>query len=225
MPRHFEIELDELRTNIIKMGSIVDEQIDCAIDAILHSNLERIAMISERDSKVDHYDNLIDAQCARIFALTQPVAIDLRLIMAALKINHELERIGDIAVNLAERAGALQGHTDIIQRTQLVQMAEKARRMAQLAIDSFVNNDPESARAVCREDDLVDEMNRLVFHEVVAEMKANPSLIEPAAHIIILSRHLERLADHATNIAEDVIFLVDAKIVKHPKLQADLGID
>ncbi len=221
MPRHFEIELDQLRTNIIKMGSIVDEQIDCAIDALLHCNLERIAMISERDSKVDYYDNLIDSQCERIFALTQPVAIDLRLIMAALKINHELERIGDIAVNLAERAGALQGHTDLIQRTQLVQMAEKARRMTKLAIDSFVNNDPASARAICREDDLVDEMNRMVFHEVVREMKADPDLIEPATHIIILSRHLERLADHATNIAEGVIFLVDAKIVKHPKLQAD----
>ncbi|MBM4169054.1 MAG: phosphate signaling complex protein PhoU [Ignavibacteria bacterium] len=223
MPRHFEIELDALRTNIIKMGSIVDEQIEWAIDAILHGNLERIPLITERDSKVDHYDNLIDAQCARIFALTQPVAVDLRLIMAALKINHELERIGDIAVNLAERATPLRGHADLLGRIQIKAMAERARRMTRLSIDSFVNNDPDAARAVVREDDVVDEMNRLVFHELVNEMKANRDLIEPATHIIIMSRHLERLADHATNIAEDVIFLVDAQIVKHPKLQPASG--
>ncbi len=221
MPRHFEIELDELRTNIIKMGSIVDEQIEWAIDAILHGNLDRIPMITERDTKVDHFDILIDTQCARIFALTQPVAVDLRLIMAALKINHELERIGDIAVNLAERATPLQGHSELLGRIQIKDMAERARRMTKLSIDSFVNNDPESARSVVREDDTVDEMNRMVFYELVREMKADPALIEPATHIIILSRHLERLADHATNIAEDVIFLVDAKIVKHPKLQTE----
>lgn len=215
MPRHFEIELDQLRTNIIKMGSLVDEQIDLAIAALLESNMERAKFVIERDKRVDEYDNLIDAQCERIFALSQPVAIDLRLIMAALKINHELERVGDIAVNIAERALPLQHYGNLIKISKVSDMSSIAREMVKHAIDSFVNNDPELAREILTKDDVVDEFNKNIFYQLVAEMKKNPEIIEPAMHIIILSRHLERLADHATNIAEDVVFLVDAKIIKH----------
>jgi|SRR5450759_986712 phosphate transport system protein len=215
MPRHFEIELDQLRTNIIKMGSLVDEQIDLAIAALLESNMERAKFVIERDKKVDEYDNLIDAQCERIFALSQPVAIDLRLIMAALTINHELERVGDIAVNIAERALPLHHYGNLIKISKVSEMSSIAREMVKHAIDSFVNNDPELAREILTKDDVVDEFNKNIFFQLVAEMKRNPEIIEPAMHIIILSRHLERLADHATNIAEDVVFLVDAKIIKH----------
>ena len=215
MPRHFEIELDQLRTNIIKMGSLVDEQIDFAVAALLEANVERAKLVIERDKKVDGYDNLIDAQCERIFALSQPVAIDLRSIMAALKINHELERIGDIAVNIAERAIPLRGHIDLLRKSRVIEMSSIAREMVKHAIDSFVNNDPELAREILLKDDSVDTLNRNIFQFLVAEMKENPASIEPASHIIVLSRHLERLADHATNISEDVIFLVDAKIIKH----------
>jgi phosphate transport system protein len=215
MPRHFEIELDELRTNIIKMGSLVDEQIDLAVIALLESNAERAKFVIERDKKVDEFDNKIDAQCERIFALTQPVAIDLRLIMSALKINHELERVGDIAVNIAERAISLRGHVDLMRRSRVIEMSSIAREMVKHAIDSFVNNDPELAREILPKDDAVDKLNRDIFKFLVEEMKRNPDSIEPAAHIIVLSRHLERLADHATNISEDVVFLVDAKIIKH----------
>ena|SRR3990172_2357504 len=215
MPRHFEIELDQLRTNIIKMGSLVDEQIDSAVAALLEANVERAKLVIERDKKIDGYDNLIDAQCERIFALSQPVAIDLRSIMAALKINHELERIGDIAVNIAERAIPLRGHIDLLRKSRVIEMSSIAREMVKHAIDSFVNNDPELAREILLKDDSVDTLNRNIFQFLVAEMKENPASIEPASHIIVLSRHLERLADHATNISEDVIFLVDAKIIKH----------
>ena len=215
MPRHFEVELDQLRTNIIKMGSLVDEQIDFAIKALLESNIELTKIVIDRDSRVDEYDNLIDAQCERIFALTQPVAIDLRLIMSALKINHELERIGDIAVNIAERVESLYKDAALIQQTKIASMATQARQMVKQAIDSFVNNDPTLAREILTQDDIVDNLDREIFHQLVAEMKGESAKIEPAAHIMILSRHLERLADHATNIAEDVIFLVDAKIIKH----------
>ena len=215
MPRHFEIELDQLRTNIIKMGSLVDEQIDFAVAALLEANVERAKLVIERDKKIDGYDNLIDAQCERIFALSQPVAIDLRSIMAALKINHELERIGDIAVNIAERAIPLRGHIDLLRKSRVIEMSSIAREMVKHAIDSFVNNDPELAREILLKDDSVDTLNRNIFQFLVAEMKENPASIEPASHIIVLSRHLERLADHATNISEDVIFLVDAKIIKH----------
>lgn len=215
MPRHFEIELDQLRTNIIKMGSLVDEQIELALKSLLESNVELAQLVIDRDKRVDEFDNLIDKQCERIFALTQPVAIDLRLIMSALKINNELERIGDIAVNIAERVEPLRQNSDLIKRVPIAQMADQARLMVTHAIDSFVNNDPSLARNILIQDDTVDELDREIFHQLVSVMKKDANTIEAASHIMILSRHLERLADHATNIAEDVIFLVDAKIIKH----------
>jgi phosphate transport system protein len=215
MPRHFEVELDQLRTNIIKMGSLVDEQIEFAIKALLESDIPLSKLVIERDTRVDEFDNLIDSQCERIFALTQPVAIDLRLIMAALKINNELERIGDIAVNIAERVDPLQQQALLLQQIPIAKMAARARLMVKQAIDSFVNNDPAMARDILLQDDEVDQLDKEIFHQLVLQMKSDLTKIEPAAHIMILSRHLERLADHATNIAEDVIFLVDAKIIKH----------
>ena len=215
MQRHFESQLDQLRTNIIKMGSLVDEQIEFAVKALLTSNSELAKIVMERDKKVDEFDNLIDHQCEQIFALTQPVAIDLRLIMSALKMNNELERIGDIAVNIAERVDPLKNYSSLVQKTKISEMSQNARLMVKQAIDSFVNNDPGLARTICKNDDIVDNLDRDIFYQLVAEMRNNPSIIEPAAHIMILSRHLERLADHATNIAEDVVFLVDAKIIKH----------
>ena len=215
MQRHFERELELLRTNIIKMGSIVDEQVEHALDALLNENLELAKRVVERDKKVDEFDNLIDSQCERIFALNQPVAIDLRLIIAALTINHELERIGDIAVNLAERTESLRGHSDLLKSTNLVAMATHARQMVKDAIDAFVNNDAELARRICEEDDIVDEENRAILGQLTDKIKGDPALVEAGMHTLILSRHLERLADHATNIAEDVIFVVDAKIIKH----------
>jgi phosphate transport system protein len=221
MPRHFEIELDQLRTMLIRMGSLVEEQIDYAVRALVQGDMALVHLVMERDKKVDEYDNTIDNQCMKIFALAQPVAIDLRLLMAALKINNELERIGDIAVNLCERVEALAGHPELVKQTALREMAEAAREMMKLAIDSFVNNDPSLATKVLESDDYVDQLDRDTFKLMTALMKASPELIEPAVHVVILSRHIERLADHATNIAEDVIFLVNAKIIKHHAFESE----
>jgi phosphate transport system protein len=215
MQRHLERELDELRTLLIRMGSLVDEQIEFGIKAILESNVELARIVMERDRKVDSYDNQIDSQCVKIFALTHPVAIDLRLLMAALKINNELERIGDIAVNLAERVEPLAEHSDFLKKTVIGTMSHAARAMVRDAIDSFINNDPTLARKILEADDNIDALDEKVFEEMINAMKNDSALIEPASHTIILSRHIERLADHATNIAEDVIFLVNAKIIKH----------
>jgi phosphate transport system protein len=215
MRRHFEEQLDQLRTNLIKMGSLVDEQIDFSIKALAEGNTELARIVIERDAKVDEFDILIDGQCERIFAVTQPVAVDLRLLMSALKMNNELERIGDIAQNIAERAFSLREHLDLFHRTRIFEMADAARQMVKAAIDAFVNNDPVLARKVCVNDDIVDTLDREIFQSLVLEMKNISENIEPAAHIMILSRHIERLADHATNIAEDVIFLTDAIIIKH----------
>ncbi|HTY36408.1 MAG TPA: phosphate signaling complex protein PhoU [Bacteroidota bacterium] len=215
MARHFEIELDQLRTMLIRMGSLVEEQIDYAVRALVQGDLGMARFVMERDKRVDEYDNTIDQQCMKIFALSQPVAIDLRLLMAALKINNELERIGDIAVNLCERVEPLANHPELVQSTPLAEMADSARVMMKLAIDSFVNNDPSLATKVLESDDYVDQLDRNTFHSMSDRMKESPELVEPALHIVVLSRHIERLADHATNIAEDVIFLVNAKIIKH----------
>ncbi len=215
MARHFELELDQLRTMLIRMGSLVEEQIDLGVKAIVESNLDLARVVIERDKKVDEYDNSIDQQCLRIFALSQPVAIDLRLLMAALKMNNELERIGDIAVNLAERVEPLLPHTAFVRQTSLREMAAAARQMVKDAIDSFVNNDPVLAKKVLLADDNVDNLDRETFSLMVQKMKESSACIDPASHVMIVSRHIERLADHATNIAEDVIFLVNAKIIKH----------
>ena len=221
MPRHFELELDQLRTMLIRMGSLVEEQIDFAVKAITEADVALARVVMERDKKVDEYDNLIDQQCMKIFALTQPVAVDLRLLMAALKINNELERIGDIAVNLAERVEPLLPHQDFVKATPLREMANAARTMVKDSIDSFVNNDPELAKKILVSDDVVDNYDREIFNSMISRMKEGSENIDPASHLMIISRHSERLADHATNIAEDVIFLVNARIIKHNAYKLD----
>jgi phosphate transport system protein len=215
MPRHYELELDQLRTLLIRMGSLVEEQIDYAVKALTDGDQRLAELVMERDKRVDEYDIAVDERCMSIFALNQPVAIDLRLLMAALKINNELERIGDIAVNLAERVEPLALYPEFVKGTSLAEMAFAARDMMKSAIDSFVNNDPSLAKKVLESDDYIDELDRKTFERMTKVMMESPELVGPSCHILILSRHIERLADHATNIAEDVIFLVNARIIKH----------
>ncbi len=215
MQRHFERELESLKTNLIRMASLVDEQIELAMKALFESNVGLAKLVIERDDRINEYDNLIDKQCETIFAITQPVAVDLRLLMAALKINGDLERIGDIAVNIAERAISLMGQADLIKRIRLAEMSQIARKMVKDSIDAFIHGDPVLARKICESDDMVDALDKEIFEYLADEMKRNSVIVEPASHLIVLARHLERLADHATNIAEDVVFLVNAKIIKH----------
>jgi phosphate transport system protein len=215
MYQYLEEELDQLRTKVIKMGSLVEEQLEFALKSLFEQNLELSKIVIEQDKKVDKYDVKIDKLCQKIFALTQPVAVDLRLIMSALKINNDLERMGDIAVNIAEKTEPLVNNIDLLKRVQLNIMADKVMTVVQKAIDSFVNNDHEVAFGVIKSDDIIDDMDRDIFYKLINEMTKDNSLIIPGAHSISLLRHLERLADHSTNIAEEVIFLVDAKIIKH----------
>jgi len=215
MTRHFEQLLGDLRATLLRMGSLVDEQVELGVKALVTSDLALAQHVMERDRKVDEFDNRIDQLCVSILATTQPVAMDLRLLMASLKINGELERIGDIAVNLAERAKPLQPHQEFVRRAGIEEMALAARAMVKDAIDAFVNNDASLARHVLESDDRVDSLDAAMFNRMIAEMRESPATIDPAAHIMMISRHVERLADHATNIAEDVIFLVKAKVIKH----------
>ena len=168
MQRHFETELESLKSNLIRMASIVDEQIELATRALFESNDELAKLVIDGDEKVNNYDNLIDQQCETLFAITQPVAIDLRLLMATLKINSDLERIGDIAVNIAERALSLKNQAELIGRTRLSEMSQLSRKMVRDSIDSFIHADAGLAKKVCESDDRVDNLDKEIFEYLVS---------------------------------------------------------
>jgi phosphate transport system protein len=197
------------------MGSLVDEQLNMAFRALDNGDLKETEKVYESEKKVNEFDNLLDKQVDEIMALEQPVAGDLRLVVSAIKMNHELERIGDVAVNIAQRVKPLMNHQELVRKAKVLEMGDVARKMVHDSLDAFIHGDAELARRICKEDDVVDEMNRMKFQFVIEEMEKNPNLIEPGAHLIVGLKHIERIADHATNIAEDVVFLVDAKVIKH----------
>ncbi len=213
--RHFEDELEKLRSLLIRMGSLVDEQVELASRAVLNSDMETARFVIKREARVNEYDLMVDGLCQRILALEQPVAIDLRMLIAAMRIDSEFERIGDIAVNFAERVEPLSGSIAILERVGIKEMLAEAMKMFRDAFDAFINNDAELARTIFDRDEFVDRVARDAFNELIVVMRGDPIQIEPAAHAMALLRHIERLADHATNIAEDVVFIVEAKMMKH----------
>ena len=215
MERQFEIQIEKLKTRLIKMCSLVDEQVELALKAVDEENTELADLVIERDAKVDKYDVKIEKICQKIFALSQPVAADLRLIMSALTIDTNLERIGDLAVNIAENAIEIGKKPDFYKKTNLDEMARVTREMIKNAIDSFIEGNPELAKKVIETDDKVDDFNAENHTIIKAIMKEKPENVDPGVALLVISRHLERLADHATNIAEDVFFIVEAQMVKH----------
>ena len=223
MHRHFEDELETLRSQLIRMGSLVDEQIETAIRALNESNMELAKFVLQREERVNELDLTIDGQCQRIFALTQPVAVDLRLLLAAMRMNGDFERIGDIAVNIAERVEALEDYTHLIEQVGATEMISTAREMLTTVLNAFIHSDGDQARSIFEKEDIVDELNRQIFYNLIDSMKSDPVMIEPAAHLMALLRHIERLADHATNIAENVIFVAEAKLMRHHISAANAG--
>jgi phosphate transport system protein len=202
------------------MGSLVQDQVEIAIQALETNNMEIAQLVIERDSKVDKYDVKIDKLCMRLFALQQPVALDLRTIMAALSINKNFERIGDIAGNIAERVLQLKDHPGVVHKTRLGEMGKLATAMVVDALDSFINNDVQLARRVLESDHEVDALDRENFEGLINLMTADRQMVLPCSHLLLVNRNMERLADQATNIAEEVVFLVDAKIVRHREIQS-----
>lgn len=217
MQEHFTQEIENLKSNVIKMASLVDEQVDRAIRALETGDIALCKGMKNKDLEIDAYDNLIQTQCENMLALFQPFASDLRFIMSALMINNQLERCGDIAVNIAQRVKKTIAYKNLIEESQLSDMAKKAKEMLQKAIDSFVNGNSELANEVLKSDEIVDKYNRQIFRFFVEKMKTDSSIVEPSSHLIIMSRHIERLADHATNIAENLVFFVEARVVTHYK--------
>jgi len=217
MQEHFTQEIENLKTNLIKMASVVDDMVERSIQAIETGDVELCKGIKAKDLEVDAYDNLIQTQCENILALFQPFATDLRFVLSSLMINNQLERCGDIAVNISQRIKKTYSNKSLIDESQITEMAKKAKEMLRKAIDAFVLKNKELAQEVLKSDEEVDQLNKKSFKYLVEQMKNDSTIIETGAHLLILSRHIERLADHATNIAENIIFFIDGNLVSHYK--------
>jgi len=215
METHFDIQLAKLKTRLFKMCSLVDEQVQFALRAIEEEDVSLAEMVIERDNKVDKYDVKIEKICQKLFALNQPVAMDLRLIMSAMTINTNLERIGDIAVNIAENFILVKKKPAFLERTTISSMSSLVKEMLRNAIDSFIQNDPKLAEKVIRADDTLDAFNAENHKVLIDIMKEDKENIEAAVAFLGTSREMERIGDHATNIAEDVYFIVEADLIKH----------
>lgn len=215
MDRQFELQLEKLKRRILKMCSLVDEQVELAIKVIEEDNSSLIDIVLEKEKKVDKYDLKIDKICQKIFALNQPVAMDLRLIMSALTINNNLERMGDLAVNIVENYKKFGKKPEWISKTNFSKMAELVREMIRNSIDSFIQEDAKLAKKVIETDETLDEYNRENHKILIDMMKENPENIQSGVALLDISKQIERLGDHATNIAEDVYFIVEARMVKH----------
>lgn len=218
MHRHFEYELDGLKSNLIKIASLAEEAIARAIKSLLEQRKDIAEEVVIFDKQIDAYEIIIDNHVVDILALQQPVAIDLRFILAAYKINNDLERVGDHAVNIAQSAMKLADVTHVKPLIDIPAMADTTKKMLRDAIDAFIHRDAVKARSVLENDDVVDNLNRKIVADLVEVMRKDPTSIDQALDLIRVSRNLERVADLTTNIAEQVIFMAEARVVKH---QAD----
>jgi phosphate transport system protein len=215
MERQVDIQLEKLKTKLIKMCSLVDEQVDFAYRTFPEENAEIAQIVIDRDNKVDKYDNKIDKICQKIIALNQPVAMDLRVIMSALTINTNLERIGDLTVNISQSFLKAKKKPEFIDRTKYDEMVRVSKEMLKNAIDAYMQNDAKLAQKVIQSDDILDKCNYENLDILINIMKENPDNIDLAVEMINVSRDIERIGDHATNIAEDVFFIVQAQMIKH----------
>jgi phosphate transport system protein len=215
MQRHFHEELEALKQTLLAMGGLVEDQIRRVMRALIERDDALAQEVIERDQQVNAYDVEVDETCVSLLALHQPAAGDLRFITTAMKIVTDLERMGDQAVNIAQRVLELNREPQLKPYIDLPRMAEAAQRMVKESLDAFVARDTELARRVCAEDAEVDALKEQIFRELLTFMMEDARTIPRAIRLILISRFLERLADHATNIAEMVIYLVDAKMVRH----------
>jgi phosphate transport system protein len=197
------------------MGGLAEERVSTAIDALVHRDPTLVVQVLEGDGPINQLHIEIDGRCVKLLALHQPMAVDLRVILSAVKINTDLERVGDLAINIAEAASRYLAHPPVKELVDIPRMAEIAHGMLRDALDSFVRRDLDLAQRVLDEDDVLDQLKTTVFRELLGFMLKDTQTIEPSLDLILISRHLERIGDHATNIAEDVIFMVSAKDVRH----------
>ena len=223
--RHFADQLDELKARLLEMGGLAEERLRTALRALVARDQDALADVIAGDSRINDLQIEIDRRCYTLMALYQPVAVDLRTVVSALKINTDLERVGDFAVNISEAAQRYIAHPPVKPLIDLPRMADLALKMLREALDAFVLQDVRLAQAVLTQDDWLDALKNQIFRELLTYMLSDPRTIEPGIDLILISRHLERVGDHATNIAEDVIFIVEARDVRHRASLADSAKD
>ena len=213
--RHFQEELEALQGRLLEMGGLAEERVRAAVHGLAARDTAAIDKVLRGDEPVNRLHIEIDERCFRLLALYQPMATDLRAIVAAVKINTDLERVGDLAVNIAEAAQRYVGHAPVKKLIDIPKMGDIAQSMLRDALDAYVKRDTALAHHVLNEDDQLDGLKTQVFRELLTYMLQDPTTVEPALDLILVSRHLERIGDHATNVAEDVIFMVSALDVRH----------
>ena len=213
--RHFQEELEALQSRLLEMGGLAEERVRAAVQGLVSRDVELIERVLRGDEPINQLHIEVDSRCFRLLALHQPMAVDLRGIVAAVKINTDLERVGDLAVNIAEAAKRYTTHPPVKKLIDIPQMGSIAQSMLRDALDCYVRRDTLMAHQVLNEDDRLDALKTQVFRELLTYMLQDPATVEPALDLILISRHLERIGDHATNIAEDVIFMVSALDVRH----------
>jgi len=213
--RHFQEELETLQARLLEMGGLAEERVRAALQGLVTRDTAIIERVMRGDEPINELHIEVDNRCFTLLALYQPMATDLRSIVAAVKINTDLERVGDLAVNIAEAAQRYTNHAPVKKLIDIPQMGEIAQVMLRDSLDAFVQRDTTLAKRVLSEDDRLDALKTLVFRELLACMLEDGTTVEPALDLILISRHLERIGDHATNIAEDVIFMVSALDVRH----------
>ena len=213
--RHFAEELAELNHRLLVMGDLAEERLRAAMQALQERDRVLMASVIHGDEAINRLHLEIDDRCFKLLALHQPMAVDLRMIVAAVKINSDLERVGDLAVNVAEASERYLEHAPVKPLIDLPRMGSMAQRMLDEALKAFVSRDVELAQTVLTQDDVLDGLKDQIFRELLTYMLGDPRKIEPGIDLILISRHLERVGDHATNIAEDVIFIVEARDVRH----------
>jgi len=219
--KQYEEELRLIKEKVLRLGGLVEEGISNSVKALVERDIQIAERTIENDHVVNGLEVEIDELCLKVLALRQPAASDLRLITTAIKIITDLERIGDMAVNLCERAIELTEEPPLKPYIDIPRMAEAAQKMLKESLDAFVNGDTHLATKVLTEDDFVDDLNRQIFRELLTFMIEDPSTISRAMKVLFISKYLERIADHATNIAEMVVFMVKGKVIRHIKPQTE----
>lgn len=215
MTRHIERQIDHLKQQVLIIGTLVEEAISKAITALINRDVPLAQRVIESDAEIDRMEVEVEEECLKILALYQPVAADLRFVVAAIKMNNDLERMGDLAKNIAKRVGQLAQGDQADLPPQIRPMAIKTQEMVKQCLEAVINADPALARYVREQDDIVDNARQEIRDQVLEGIKANPENTDNLLRINAVSKHFERLADMATNVAEDVIYMVEGDIVRH----------
>lgn len=217
MTKHLERDLAHLKRELLGLGALVEEATNKAITALVNRRADIADEVRNGDDLIDSRELEIEEDCLKLLALYQPMATDLRFIVAVMKVNNDLERMGDLAVNIADRAWDIANSQPAVPPGDLLTMAERVRAMVRESLDALVNRDCELARKVVRDDEDVDDMHKRMFKFLEELMMKDASSVPLGVHTLSASRHLERIADLATNIAEDVVFMVEGEVIRHTR--------